>query len=736
MMAWLRSHRRSTGLSLACALLVLAGCGLLGYLLRAARGLPYRDSFAQGRADEWKAFGGTWELVEGAMRNDSDERGAKLLTGSLHWSDYSIDADVMLLGLGGDAGVVLRSSDEEQGVNAYTGYYAGLRSIDNSLVLGRANHGWLEVWDRLDAKELRVKPAQWYHLRLLAYGCQVAASVTTPTRMRPIAIAATDDDCVRTGRVGLRSYASGGVWRNVVVRSAAQSDLAEMLAAVGAGQDYSLQNLLSREHGPWDYYGSDSGRGSGALPSSPNAQPISTLRLNSFTNPVMATVRGVVILASPVLFIQDSTGGISVQAPGVQALKVGDEVEATGTLHANAFSAALEEATVRVLWEGTPLPAVSVTASQAATGAFDATFIEVEGRLVRKQYGRDDTLIFDFDAGPQSFRAIINRGRGDYLYRELKTNSMLRVRGISVSDQAYTHDLVPFAILLRSTDDAIVVSGPPWWDARYLLAFAMASLLLAMVANFIYHRVESWRLRAVLEERERLAYEMHDTLSQSFAGIGFQLEAIREAMPGEAPKLYQQLDLACELVRHSHEETRRSIAVLRPDQPAPEGLLEGLAACANYLVEGGSVRIVATSTGEMVKMPLRVADTLYRIGQEAIANAVAHGHPSTIVILVAYEKGRVSLRIEDDGNGFLPSEDLRGFGIRSMAKRAASIFAQLDIESRPGEGARVSVVAALPARDALMSRLTLSQLGSQLSFWRHIRHGTARHSLDSHPDRR
>ncbi len=62
------------------------------------------------------------ELVNGSMRNDSDERGAKLLTGSSRWTDYSVEADVMLLGLGGDAGLMLRSGHEEQGVDAYTGY--------------------------------------------------------------------------------------------------------------------------------------------------------------------------------------------------------------------------------------------------------------------------------------------------------------------------------------------------------------------------------------------------------------------------------------------------------------------------------------------------------------------------------------------------------------------------------------------------------------------------------------
>jgi hypothetical protein len=78
-------------------------------------GLPYSDSFAKGGGDEWKAFGGTWQLVDGSMRNDSDERGAKLIAGSNRWRDYSLEADIMLLGRDGDAGLIARSNEEEQG---------------------------------------------------------------------------------------------------------------------------------------------------------------------------------------------------------------------------------------------------------------------------------------------------------------------------------------------------------------------------------------------------------------------------------------------------------------------------------------------------------------------------------------------------------------------------------------------------------------------------------------------
>jgi signal transduction histidine kinase len=701
--------------------------GFLAYQHSSSRGLPYRDSFASGKADEWKALGGTWELVDGSMRNDSDERGAKLVTGSTHWVDYSIEADVMLLGMGGDAGLLLRSSDEEQGVDAYSGYYAGLRTIDDSLVLGRAGHGWVEMINRLGVKSPAVRPSQWYHLKLLAFGCQLAASVRPLPYGDATTIAVTDEQCIRSGRAGLRSYASGGVWRNVSVHPTTRADLAEMLATGRSRQSRMEQGPSMERQSPWELYATAPGTGSQAVLSSPDVQLISSLRTIASSRPVAATVRGTVVLASPAVFVQDATGGVAVQQRVTQSLKVGDEVEVTGNVRANPFSSVVEKAVVRVLWENTPMPPVSVTASQAATGAFDATFIEVEGRLASKERGLGDSLIFNLDAGPQSFRTVMNRGRGDSLFNTLKPGSMLRLRGVAVADPAYTQDLVPFALLLRSSDDAVVLAGPPWWNARHMLAIAAGTLLLAMIATFFYNRVESWRLRAVLEERERMAYEMHDTLSQSFAGIGFQLKAIREGMPRDLPKLQQQLDMASELVRHSHEETRRSIAVLRPDQPGSDGLLTALTECAHRLVEGGAVRIVATCTGDVPRVPLRVADALYHVGQEALANAIRHGQPSRLEIALAYEKDVVQLRILDDGAGFEPFEEHAGFGLRGMRKRAAGIGATLQIRSRSGSGTEIFIRSALKPPKTPSAR----PVRSSRSLWRQLRHVTDTGKLDS-----
>lgn len=95
---------------------------------------PHTVSF--DRRDDWTAFGGTWEAADGVMRNNSDERGAKLMNGSTDWKNYSVEADVQLLGQYGDAGLILRARNEEEGVDAYNGYFAGLRDLDDSVILG------------------------------------------------------------------------------------------------------------------------------------------------------------------------------------------------------------------------------------------------------------------------------------------------------------------------------------------------------------------------------------------------------------------------------------------------------------------------------------------------------------------------------------------------------------------------------------------------------------------------
>ena len=680
------------------ATLTVVAAGILALVVvisRSHRPSPLHQSISVDRREDWTAYGGTWEAVDGAMRNNSDERGAKLMTGPDNWKNYSVEADIQLLGQEGDAGLILRARNEEEGVDAYNGYFAGLRDLDNTLILGRADFGWREYQSKPVLP--RVNAQQWYHLKFLAYECDFVATVTS-LEGTTITTAVRDPSCLQSGRFGLKSYATGAMWRNVEIRPATRVDEVAMIGEAPPPTAVPGDEVSGAGSSTYGRYLEPIYLQMQDHQSDPHAISISSLRLLSPIAPEKVTVHGVVTLTSPVLYIQDSGGGLSLSPEDARMpLEIGDEVEARGDLFVGDFSSVLKHAAVHVLWSRVPVPPVSVTASQAASGNFDATFIEIEGRLEQKQQGPNQSIVLTLTDGSQSFRAIVS-GKGHAVFPwTLNEKSLLRLHGICVVDPAYTQNQTPFAVILPSIDDIQVIKGPPWWSAGHIVAVVIALLVLIVAAQWIHGRIENLRLRAILEERERLAHEMHDTLAQSFAGIGFQLQAIRDEV-GNETELHQHLDLAHDLVRTSHDEARRSISALRSENLQELGLLKALDTCAGMIVNGGSIRIRCSSGGDPRTIPPRIADSLYRIGQEAIANAVRHAEPSEIAISLIYDPGSLALTIRDNGRGFPAGEDSASFGIRGMGKRAERIGATLEIRSSSSEGTSVEVKAPLPRR--------------------------------------
>jgi signal transduction histidine kinase len=712
--------------SVACLALVTVAFYVRWQSSHASAQAVYRDSFHLEKRDDWQTFGGAWELVDGTMRNNSDENGAKSMNGSTHLKDYLVEADVQLLGQYGDAGLILRATNEEEGVDAYDGYYAGLRDLDNTLILGRAGYGWIEY--QANRVTPRVFAQQWYHLKLLAYGCNIVATATSSSG-QVTTDAIQQPDCIQSGRFGLKSFQTGGLWRNVQVRAANYQDLLSMAGsaklpladptlyvgplgkpransdAASDAEDQYLEPLYldMREHHV-----------------DPNGQPIANLRSLAPDKPAHVTIQGIVTLTYPTLFVEDSTGGVAIQNFHAKTPpQIGDQVEARGNAELHDFSSVLKDAEVHMLWSHAPIHSMGVTASQAATGSFDAQYIEVEGQLENKEEGPNHTLVLDLAEDNQSFRAIASGTSGES-YRRLKKMSRLRLRGICVVDSAYTHDLTPFAILLPSLSDVEILEGPPWWSTGNIVAGTIVVLLLILAAQALHNYIGRWRLIAVLDERQRLAHEMHDTLAQSFAGIGFQLQAIRDEIDDRSA-MDRELDLASSMVRRSHEEARRSIAALRPELLESVGLLRALEDSARNMVAGGAIQVTAFTSGEANSIPVRMSDTLFRIGQEALANAVRHADPSALLISLTYSEAALQLLVEDDGKGFVVGADSAGFGIRGMRKRADTISAELQIRSAPGEGTSVLTIAPMPNR--LMR--TLWPTSFWHLFWERRFHGQA-----------
>jgi signal transduction histidine kinase len=685
------TRSRTVLLLVGMCLAVTAMVAFLAWRLSSSRlDAPAAHTASLDRRDDWTAYGGTWEAVDGVMRNNSDERGAKLMSGSASWKNYSVEADVQLLGQYGDAGLILRARNEEEGVDAYNGYFAGLRDLDDSVILGRADFGWREY--RSVPVRPRVNAQSWYHLKFLAYECDFVVTATSLSGDSTTA-AVRNPDCLQSGRFGLKSYATGALWRNVQVRPATRADEVAMIGpevpplAVahdltgGATSDTLDRDLEAIDRETKNHH------------FDPHAIPIGNLRLLAPGKLTQVTVHGIVTLTSPVLFIQDAGAGLAIVRRDARLpLEIGDEVEATGDLAPGDFSSVLKNASVRVLWSHSPVAPVSVTASQAASGNYDAMFIEIEGVLQQKEQGPNQSLVLTLSSGSQSFRAIVSgKGRTSFPWT-LEEKSRLQLHGICVVDPAYTQNQTPFAVILPAIDDIEVVQRPPWWSTGHIVAGIIVLLLLVLAAQTIHGRIERMKLRAVFEERERLAHEIHDTLAQSFAGIGYQLQAIHDEV-GNETELREHLDLATDLVRTSHDEARRSISALRSETVEKLGLLRALDECASRIANGGPIEVQLRNVGggDPGSIPPRVADALYRIGQEAIANAVRHADASKMVISLLHQSTAWQLLIEDDGRGFPSGQDSANFGIRGMGKRAESIGAALDIRSSPGAGTSVQV---------------------------------------------
>ena len=434
-----------------------------------------------GQMSEWKAYGGSWEMANGVVRSDSYERGAKLLSGSRNWGNYTLNVDMRFEGVAADMGVIIRANDESEGVDSYNGYFVGLRSLDGTLVMGHSNYAWVEVPPVYMPGG--VHPFVWYRMRVTAYECNIAASLQNLVTGQTAWIAFEERSCVRSGRIGLRTLNANGMWRNVSV------------------------------------------------------------------------------------------------------------------------------------------------------------------------------------------------------------------------EPAYANDYLELASHAASVEHPVILDGPPWWTPWHVGMLFAGALALALLTQRIYFRIQRWKAYAIIQERERLAHEIHDTMAQSFAGVGYQIQGIRRSvMRGDhqdSRHIADQLSVAYQLVRKCHVEASRTIAMLGSSSPQIQQNLLGSLAETARRIAGDQIKTVTKLQGASTPLNLRLADALLHTGQEAIANAVSHSDPTQLTITLSFDATSVELVVKDNGNGFEFRQETAGFGILGMQKRASDVAATLQILSTPGRGTEVRMKARL-----------------------------------------
>ncbi|BCL81027.1 sensor histidine kinase [Ktedonobacteria bacterium brp13] len=196
---------------------------------------------------------------------------------------------------------------------------------------------------------------------------------------------------------------------------------------------------------------------------------------------------------------------------------------------------------------------------------------------------------------------------------------------------------------------------------------------------------------ATLQERHRIARELHDSVSQSLYGISLGAHTAQEALESEPEQAMVSIEYVIALAEAGLTEMRALIFELRPESLATEGLVAALAKQVAVLRTRYKLT-VETELNEEPELPLEMKEALYRIAYEALYNVVKHAHASIVVIRFRQQADEISLEVRDNGKGFDPAGSFPGhLGLSSMRERATKIGGTFAVESSPGAGTSICV---------------------------------------------
>ncbi|MGL4622119.1 MAG: AAA family ATPase, partial [Chroococcidiopsis sp.] len=286
---------------------------------------------------------------------------------------------------------------------------------------------------------------------------------------------------------------------------------------------------------------------------------------------------------------------------------------------------------------------------------------------------------------------------GNPLYRELYQEELVGKTLHQLFAKEQADELLGYIHQVLRTQQVLTVEYSQWLSGREIWFSARIAPIrheqVIWLARDITPQKQA-EVASILEERNRMAREIHDTLAQAFTGILAQVGAAKQVLTDDLEATGAHLDLIKELARTGLIEARRSVVALRP-QLLEEGSLQS---ALHRLV--AQIRTAAMDTtlyyeieGAVYSLPIEVESNLLRMGQEALTNAIKHANADEIRVKLVYDRDRVCLRVKDNGQGFgvgsIPSSE--GFGLLGMSERAERIGAQLTIRSQPGQGTEIIV---------------------------------------------
>jgi signal transduction histidine kinase len=415
------------------------------------------------------------------------------------------------------------------------------------------------------------------------------------------------------------------------------------------------------------------------------------------------------------IFLRDGSRNLEIRLQQPATVAVGDRIEAVGFSERGLVQPVLQSALARRLAVEAAPPPRRLRATDLLDFQHEAGLVEVEGELLeifRHANGltlllTDEGKVFNLDIATAQVPADAGLP---------PVGSHISVVGICSIDRLTPPDIsqvvVPasFRLRLRSFDDLRVLSRPPWWTPQRLLtAIALLSLFALGALGWIWtlnRRVRaqtrvilgSVRKEAMLEERNRIAREFHDTLEQQLAGATILLDAVDTVVLVQPQRARDGLNTARAMLRHSLDEAQHAVADLRNNDLFERELGPLIEHTVRERLRPTGIKAEFRREGVWPELDTMVKKHLLRIVQESVTNAVKHAAPTRITVALLAAADSVELRVQDDGCGFsVEDRPRRGpgeFGLIGLQERAEKIGARLTIFSAPRQGTTVAV--ALP----------------------------------------
>ena len=487
-------------------------------------------------------------------------------------------------------------------------------------------------------------------------------------------------------------------------------------------------------------------------------------------------VQGVVTFQRPGqdLFLQDTTGGVLVRSRLLDTVELGDTVEAVGFPDYEQYLPVLQDGVFRKTNRSRQRSTTrAVTIAELHGGFRHADMITLQGKVL-------DTMerwVSSPNRNTLDQQTILTLQSSNFLVSvELpptkkgdnkpapNTGSFVEITGVCLATITEDGSLQSLSVLLPSPTNIRVLQEPSWWTPkRLLLGLAGLFFVLVVAVSWIVmvsrrnavlkvlirdkeeaqiglqhanehleervkERTEQLKLQitarqeaevqfnAVLNERTRLAQELHDTLEQTLTGIALQMDTASKFAPSDVPRANHHTERARNLVTQSQTEVRCSVWDLRSHSPEQIDLAGLLLKISNQLTDDTSIKVQVNAVGRVRPLSELIEENLLRVAQESLTNIIKHSKATQAVITVDYGPKTVNLTIQDNGVGFVVDQQAGPreghFGLLGITERTSRLRGKVSITSQPGKGTSIQV--NIPIDSLAELGLIESQLGAQL----------------------